>query len=124
MLERIKGLALLYGSSVLMFSFGSIAYGDGAFLGASAATALFIILFIPGYLISELMFPTETDILERIAYSIGLGFAFFPILLYYLNQAGLLLTKANILLALAGGYIFFAIAFLAKNKYRPGKITD
>lgn len=120
MLERLKGIGLIYGASALVFSFGSIAYGNGAFLGVSAATALFVILFIPGYLISELLFPKETDLIERMAYSIGFGFAFFPILLYYLNQAGLLLTKANILLALGAGYAFFAIAFLAKNKYRPG----
>ncbi len=124
MLERLKGLGLIYGLSVLMFSFGSITYGNGAFLGVSAATALFVILFIPGYLISELLFSRETDILERIAQSIGFGFAFFQILLYYLNQAGLLLTKANILLAIGAGYAFFVIAFLAKNKYRPGKIID
>jgi len=117
MLERAKGLGLIYALSALMFSFGSLAYGTGLFPGFSVATALFIVLFIPGYLISELIFPPELDAIERLAYSTGFGFAFFPIILYYLNQAGVLLTKTNILFAICAGYLFFALALTAKNKW-------
>ncbi len=77
MLDRLKGVGLIYLLFAAVFSFGSLLYGSGVLTGFLLVTVLFVILFLPGYLFTELLFPKETGAIERIAYSVGFGFSFF-----------------------------------------------
>ena len=82
------------------------------------------VLFLPGFLMSYLFFPVTSEIekkgsidwIERIALSFALSIAIVPLLIFYLNLAGMRITALNsvivvlIIILLSLGFI------LRKNK--------
>ena len=78
------------------------------------------VLFLPGFLMSYLFFPVTSEIekkgsidwIERIALSFALSIAIVPLLIFYLNLAGMRITALNsvivvlIIILLSLGIIF------------------
>lgn len=68
-----------------------------------AALGLAIIMFVPGYAWSRILYRgNEIDLLERVGISIGLSIALVTLLVLGLNKAGMAITATNTLLVAVG----------------------
>lgn len=78
-----------------------------------------IVLFIPGYVTTEALYPDEKDLtaLERLALSIGLSLALVPLIGLILNYTpwGI---RLNPILASLSAYILVVLLIAAYQKYR------
>ncbi len=81
--------------------------------------AFVLVAFLPGYCLTETVFPKEDalDIIERITFSIGLSFAVTALLGLFLSFSSLRLTLATALPALGSLVIILAVFGLIR-KYR------
>ena len=58
--------------------------------------ALTLVLFLPGYAWSRVFFrEKEVDKIERVVLSIGLSIAMVPLVILFLNKAGMAITAAS-----------------------------
>jgi predicted Zn-ribbon and HTH transcriptional regulator len=81
--------------------------------------AFVLVAFLPGYCLTETLFPNEDalDIIERATFSIGLSFAVTALVGLFLSFSSLSLTLATALPALGSLVIVLAVAALIR-KYR------
>jgi len=81
--------------------------------------AFVLVAFMPGYCLTETLFPTEDalDIIERFTFSIGLSFAVTALVGLFLSFTPLSLTLATALPALGSLVIVLAIVALIR-KYK------
>lgn len=81
--------------------------------------AFVLVAFLPGYCLTETLFPKEDtlDIIERLAFSIGLSFALTALVGLFLSFTPLSLTLATALPALGSLVIVLAIIALIR-KYK------
>jgi len=81
--------------------------------------AFILVAFLPGYCLTETLFPTETalDMIERFAFSIGLSFAITALVGLFLSFTPLGLTLATALPALGSLVIALAVVALIR-KYK------
>ena len=79
--------------------------------------AFILVAFLPGYCLTETMFPTENalDIIERFAFSIGLSFAITALLGLFLSFTSLGLTLGTALPALGSVVIVLAVLALIRK---------
>jgi uncharacterized membrane protein len=82
------------------------------------------ILFLPGYLLSHLLFnknavtesaQKEIDEVERIALSFTLSIAIVPLLIFYANLIGIPINPLTSLLVITGGNLLIVLLLLAKK---------
>ena len=78
------------------------------------AIAVLYLLLIPGLAVSYVLFPRDSiDIVERIAIALGLSFAVVPLLVFYLNLAGVTINlvtifgEATLIIAGSLGFIYW-----------------
>ncbi len=81
--------------------------------------AFVLVAFLPGYCLTETLFPKEDalDIIERVTFSIGLSFAVTALVGLFLSFSSLSLTLATALPALGSLVIVLAVVALIR-KYR------
>jgi hypothetical protein len=81
--------------------------------------AFVLVAFLPGYCLTETLFPKEDalDIIERFTFSIGLSFAVTALVGLFLSFSSLSLTLATALPALGSLVIVLAVVALIR-KYR------
>jgi len=81
--------------------------------------AFILVAFLPGYCLTETLFPKEDalDMIERVTFSIGLSFAVTALLGLFLSYSSLSLTLATALPALGSLVIVLAVIALIR-KYR------
>ena len=81
--------------------------------------AFVLVAFLPGYCLTETLFPREAalDIIERITFSIGLSFAVTALVGLFLSFTPIGLTLPTVLPALGSVVIFLAILALVR-KYK------
>ncbi|PVX27358.1 MAG: hypothetical protein CW716_02705 [Candidatus Bathyarchaeum sp.] len=81
--------------------------------------AFILVAFLPGYCLTETLFPREDslDIIERITFSIGLSFAVTAIVGLFLSFTPPRLTLGTALPTLGSAVIFLAVVALIR-KYR------
>jgi len=81
--------------------------------------AFVLVAFLPGYCLTETLFPKETelDIIERFAFSLGLSFAITALVGLFLSFTPLRLTLGTSLSALGSVVIVLAVAALIR-KYK------
>lgn len=61
-----------------------------------ALIALPLVLFVPGYAWSRVLFREgEVDGIERVVLSIGLSIALVPLAIFFLNRAGMPITALS-----------------------------
>jgi hypothetical protein len=79
--------------------------------------AFILVAFLPGYCLTEALFPTETtlDIIERIAFSIGLSFAITALVGLFLSFTPIGLTLATSLPTLGSLVIVLAVVALIRK---------
>ena len=83
--------------------------------------AFILVAFLPGYCLTETLFPTETalDMIERLAFSIGLSFAITALVGLFLSFTPLGLTLTTSLSVLGSLVIVLALmALIRKYKIR------
>jgi uncharacterized membrane protein len=81
--------------------------------------AFILVAFLPGYCLTETLFPTKTalDMIERLAFSIGLSFAITALVGLFLSFTPLGLTLTTSLSVL--GSLVIVLAFMALiRKYK------
>jgi predicted Zn-ribbon and HTH transcriptional regulator len=111
---------ILIGTSIL--SFISILFIPETVIPLSYLRYIFafvLVAFLPGYCLTETLFPREDalDIIERLAFSIGLSFAVTALVGLFLSFTPLSLTLATALPALGSLVIVLAIIALIR-KYK------
>jgi hypothetical protein len=81
--------------------------------------AFVLVVFLPGYCLTEALFPNEDalDMIERATFSIGLSFAVTALVGLFLSFSSLNLTLATALPALGSLVIVLAVVALLR-KYR------
>jgi hypothetical protein len=81
--------------------------------------AFVLVIFLPGYCLTETLFPNEDalDTVERITFSIGLSFAVTALVGLFLSFSSLNLTLATALPALGSLVLVLAVVALIR-KYR------
>ena len=81
--------------------------------------AFILVAFLPGYCLTETLFPTEAtlDMIERVAFSIGLSFAITALVGLFLSFSPLGLTLATTLPTLGSIVIVLAVVALIR-KYK------
>jgi hypothetical protein len=81
--------------------------------------AFVLVIFLPGYCLTETLFPDEDslDMVERLTFSIGLSFAVTALVGLFLSFSSLNLTLATALPALGSLVLVLAVAALIR-KYR------
>jgi uncharacterized membrane protein len=81
--------------------------------------AFVLVAFLPGYSLTETLFPKETalDIIERITFSIGLSFAITALVGLFLSFTPIGLTLPTALPVLGSVVIVLAIVALIR-KYK------
>ena len=79
--------------------------------------AFVLVAFLPGYCLTEALFPTETalDIIERIAFSIGLSFAITALVGLFLSFTPIGLTLATSLPTLGSLVLILAVVALIRK---------
>ena len=85
---------------------------------------IILVLFVPGYVLTDLLFPqnSEIDWIERLCLSIGLSIAVVPLLALVLNftPPGITLESVVIAIAVFSGIIGYA-AFRKREQLEPNK---
>jgi uncharacterized membrane protein len=81
--------------------------------------AFVLVAFLPGYCLTETLFPKEAtlDVIERITFSIGLSFAITALVGLFLSFTPIGLTLPTTLPALGSVVIFLAVLALVR-KYK------
>jgi hypothetical protein len=81
--------------------------------------AFVLVAFLPGYCLTETLFPREDalDMIERFTFSIGLSFAVTALVGLFLSFSSLSLTLATALPALGSLVVVLAVVVLVR-KYR------
>lgn len=87
-------------------------------------------LFLPGFFIIELAFPRlkasaeQLDWIERITLSFALSIAVVPLIVYFTNKAGVVISAFNIFLEIASFIIILGITIIVtksrKKDYTKG----
>ena len=79
--------------------------------------AFILVAFLPGYCLTEALFPKETtlDIIERIAFSIGLSFAITALVGLFLSFTPIGLTLATSLPTLGSLVLVLAVVALIRK---------
>lgn len=83
----------------------------------------FFILFLPGYIISFILYPDikninnkGIDYLERIVLSFALSISIIPLVVFYLHLIGMKITNLNVLITTIGVIIISLIIWWIKNR--------
>ena len=79
------------------------------FLAVKLVISAFLLIPMPGYLLSTILFPEKLEFTERISYSLCFGFAFFPFIFYYLGTVNVLIENYNILAVIVVSYLVLAV---------------
>ena len=84
------------------------------------------VLFLPGFIISFIFFPKtnekkEIDWLERIALSFALSIAIIPLVVFYLNLAGIRINLLNTSLIILGVIAVSLVILKFRNKHTKPK---
>jgi len=85
------------------------------------------VLFIPGFLMTLIFFPPKESrenkkigFAKRIVLSITFSIAIIPLIVFYLNWSGLIMTPFNLFIVIAESIMFIGIIlfFIEKSKFR------
>jgi len=88
-------LALIVGGLLILLSLVlSFWYSPGR--AFSWVFGFFYIFILPGFLWAKAFFPKKTDAIESAALSLAIGMSFAPLLVFYLNLAGVKITLLNV----------------------------
>jgi uncharacterized membrane protein len=102
-----------------MLSFFSINYlsGTGAIAYIRYVFGFILAAFLPGYCLTETLFPKEStlDMIERITFSIGLSFAITALMGLFLSFTSIGLNLSTTLLSLGSLVIILAIIALIRK---------
>jgi len=84
------------------------------------------VLFLPGFIISFIFFPKTNekkgiDWLERIALSFALSIAIIPLVVFYLNLAGIRINLLNTSLIILGVIAVSLVILKFRNKHTKPK---
>lgn len=83
--------------------------------------ALVGILFLPGYFLTIIFFPKENkklDPIERFLLSFALSMAIVPLLIFFLNKAGLNINQINVIIIVVSVLVIEVIYLFIKSRKR------
>ncbi|KKU48127.1 hypothetical protein A3H10_03410 [Candidatus Uhrbacteria bacterium RIFCSPLOWO2_12_FULL_46_10] len=121
MSEKIKKNLFVIGGIILSLLILSAALSSWLpFRGALRIVfGTVFMLFLPGFFIIELAFPRhapteekQLDWIERFTLSFALSIAVVPLIVYFLNKAGVAITARNIFLEVASFIIVLLVVII------------
>lgn len=88
------------------------------------------LLFVPGFFVTEFAFPRESheeqrqlDWIERITLSFALSISVVPLIVFFLNKAGIAITALNIFLEVAGLVFVLGIIIAFQRFWRKKRAS-